>query len=152
LGPTEAVGSDIFSRLSFDIDHKLIKKFVPDGRRDIDSQNIHSPSINDSTSTDTSQIVKNNNADYIGKYSVHDIIAHRGTPSKRSKMKFKIIWTGYPIEQASWVGWAKVRNLKVLENYINGVSGLSNLLNISPDKLSILISIIFTNSTLYFLR
>ena len=131
LGPTEAVVSDVLNRLSFDIDDKIVKEFVPAGRMVTDSQIVQSTSINESISTDK-QTVVGSDGDYIGKYSVQSIIAHSGTPMKRSKMKFKVCWTGYPVEQASWVGWSKVRKLKKLVDYIGGVPGLSLLLTHTP--------------------
>jgi chromodomain-containing protein len=54
------------------------------------------------------------------EYVVETIMDHKGSPSKRSTMKFRVRWLGYGESDDSWLPWSEVKDLAALDAYLQG--------------------------------
>jgi transposase InsO family protein len=61
------------------------------------------------------------------EYLIDKVLAHTGDVKRVSSLEFKILWLGYPLEEASWVPWANVRDSEALHTYLRTVK-LSKLI------------------------
>ncbi len=53
------------------------------------------------------------------EYIAEAIIAHRGSPKKKSKMEFLVRWAGYSEEENTWEPYAGVKDLAALDAYLD---------------------------------
>ena len=62
-----------------------------------------------------------------GQYIVESIEQHKGSPHKKSEMKFLVHWKGYDDIANTWEPWSGLRDNKVLHEYLAS-KGLRNLI------------------------
>ena len=56
---------------------------------------------------------------------VERIVAHRGSPHSRGKMRFRVRWKGFEASDDTWEPWASVRQLAALREYAAAHPSLS---------------------------
>ena len=61
----------------------------------------------------------------LGETEVIEIVAHRGSPRKRSEMEFQVNWSD---GDTTWEPWENVRRLAVLDDYVKKLPRLKVLL------------------------
>ena len=53
-----------------------------------------------------------------GEYFVEQILEHRGNPTRKSTMEFKVRWAGYSPDFDTWEPWRGVRDVDKLHEYL----------------------------------
>ena len=59
------------------------------------------------------------------EYVVEKIVAHRGSPKKKSKMTFRVHWEGWPDSEDTWEPYSTVKDLAALDVYVQAHPGLN---------------------------
>ena len=52
------------------------------------------------------------------EFHVERIMAHRGDTKKPSSLTFHVLWSGYPLSEATWQPWKDVRDCEALHRYL----------------------------------
>ena len=52
------------------------------------------------------------------EYIVESIVAHTGTPSRVTSLKFLVHWAGYPSDEDTWEPWISLRSNALLHIYL----------------------------------
>ena len=84
------------------------------------------PFVFDPLHTDPQDVARH---DYL-EFFVEAVLEHKGNPSLKSTMEFKIKWLGYNDSHNSWEPYSNLRDLDILHDYLSQ----QNLSRLIPKK------------------
>jgi hypothetical protein len=72
------------------------------------------PFLFDPEITDPEEVARRDLEEFV----VQEVLEHRGPPTRRASMTFRVRWEGYPAESDSWESYANLRETAALHRYL----------------------------------